>query len=217
MNTEKRNFILFIVGLSAYFIAILAIAFSGNAPGEVSGHPRGYLTTSFTVCWIVTMIMPVLGLKRILSLPWWFIGLETANIIYYSASLFMGFYLDISWWGNVAHAISSMAVGTVVFIALCVVSCHSPSHVSLGGKWGILALTLIITVSFGGIWEIMEGYTDIILGHDYMVYGAWDTLLDLRADTGGALLITMIGWLVLRFHTPEQVSSSIRLRRRRKD
>lgn len=196
------------------FSVMMILLYGGYAPGIESGHPFEYLRATIVMCTLVSLVIPLLRIAGLVKFPWWFSLIIIGNVYFYAISLFCGFYLDISWWGNTAHAISSMVVGIIVFASLCMIQTYSPGHVNLGSVYSILMLQFIICVAFGGIWEIMEGYTDIIVGKSYMVYGAWDSILDVRSDAAGALIISIMGYFILKKHSVEEVAKSIKLLRR---
>ncbi|MCL2143091.1 MAG: hypothetical protein FWH44_02375, partial [Methanomassiliicoccaceae archaeon] len=162
-------------------------------------HPVEYLQATCVLWAIVMTVLPALRLANLISLPLWFVALLYANMYMYVLSLCYGMYLDpsISWWGDVTHVISSMVVSSIAFMALCLMESHSPSHVTLGRRGGITVMVFIIGCAFGAIWEIMEGFTDIIASFDYMSYGGAFTLYDMWADMIGSFLTAAIAWMIL--------------------
>jgi len=212
--TEKQGKIIcaaVLVIIWAILLVLLALVGEGVAPGLDAGHPSEYLVMSFFVCSVLISTVPILWFLNIARMPSWFALLIFANVYYYCLSLFFGFYLTIDWWGTVAHVISSMFVSSIVFLALCIIQTHSPSHVTLGSNNGIVMLQILIGISFGGLWEVMEGYVDIILAQQYMSYGVWDMLVDIRADIIGALIMGAVFWWMLRTHTVKDIADSTHL------
>jgi uncharacterized membrane protein YvlD (DUF360 family) len=194
--------------------ALFVLVTKGMVRGLDSGHPVEYLQSSCIAGAIVLSILPILRILDLVSLPYWFVALLCGDVYYFILSLCLGLYLDVTWWGDVAHSITAAIVASTVFVALCVVQARSPPHVALGRKGGIVTMTFLAGGAFGGIWEILEGYTDTLVGEAYMSYGAWDTLGDLRADLVGLVAATAIAWLVLRKREPEQVSSGVKVGRK---
>ena len=205
--------LLVIVLSHAFFIATVL---SDLAPGLNAGHPPEYLISLFMAVGTVAALLPIMWYFDIVRMPLFFTSLLIINLYYFSISMFFGMYLRIEWWGDVAHCLSSMCVTAVVFLGLCVLQAHSPKHVTLGSNRGFLLLLLFIGISLGGVWEVMEGYVDLITGTSYMIYGVRDSLFDLRADVLGAILMTIIGYLLLRKHTVQEISSTTRIRFLRK-
>jgi hypothetical protein len=75
----------------------------------------------------------------------------------------------------------------------------------------MVAMTIMVGLSFGAVWEIMEGFTDIISQYDYMSYGAVHSLGNLTADMIGTFLMGGIALIILSKYGEEHVASSIRL------
>jgi len=207
----KRICLIAILIVALTYGFFLTMTFLELAPGLEAGHPSEYLISTFFAVGSVVMILLLLWYFNIVRMPLWFTALLAFNLYYYSISMFFGMYLRVSWWGDVAHCISSMCVTAVVFLGLCVLESHSPGHVTLGSRKGILAMQLLIGICLGGVWEIMEGYVDIITGTSYMVYGVTDTLYDLRADTAGAIIMVIIGYILLGKYSVRQISDTTRL------
>ena len=190
---------------------------SGNAQGLAAGHPMEYLQATCLLWAIVMLFIPALRLLRIISLPYWFIALLYADMYMYVMSLCQGFYFDLPWWANFTHVISSMVVTAIVFLALCIMEKHSPPHNTLGTRGGITAVLLIVGLSFGAVWEMMEGFTDIITQVDYMTYGSVHTLGNLFADTVGTVIMTAIAWVILGRQSAKETASKVRMGRRNID
>ena len=73
------------------------------------------------------------------------------------------------------------------------------------------AMLFLISMSFGGIWEIMEGMTDFFSGQAYMIYGANDTLGDMSADLLGVVLMTIIAYIILGKQSAQDTARNVRL------
>ncbi len=207
----KRASILMLFVVMVTFSSFIILVKLGIAPGLEAGHPPEYLLATFLSVGTVLSLLPIMWYFDIVRMPLWFTALLTANLYYYAISMLFGMYLRVYWWGDVAHCISSMCVTAIVFLGLCVVEANTPNHVTLGSIKGILLLELLIGICMGGIWEVMEGYVDIVVGKSYMVYGVWDTLLDLRSDMAGAIFMVILGYILLKSHTPDEICSTTRV------
>ena len=95
-----------------------------------------------------------------------------------------------------------------MFLALCIIQKYQPKRLTLGSDAAIHCYTLMISLAWGGIWEIMEGYIDMVTGTNYMTYGVFDTLDDLRADLVGSVIMVVIAGLMLRKRTPIDIADS---------
>ena len=189
----------------------------GYAQGIAAGHPTEYLQATCFLWGMVMIVLPVMRLIRLVALPYWFLVLLYANMYMYVISLCEGFYFDLDWWANFTHVISTMVVASIIFLALCAMQARSPSHVSQGTKGGMILLMLMLALSFGAIWEVMEGSTDILTGIDYMSYGALHTMGNLAADALGAVIMSGIAWMMLGNRSPKNVASGVRLRKKNID
>jgi hypothetical protein len=221
---EKKDKQLAIAVWLIVFI-IIAITFwtvvDGTARGLKVGeepHPPEYLEASCIACFLVISVIPILRLTGIAKMPWWFSFLLIIDVMIYIESLCYGLYKDpdVPWWGFFGHVLSSMSVGGVVFLALCIIQKYQPKRLTLGSEAAIHCYTLMISLAWGGIWEIMEGYIDMVTGSSYMSYGVFDTLDDLRADLVGSVLMVVIAGIMLRNRTVLDIADSTQFKRPRK-
>ena len=189
----------------------------GYARGLAAGHPVEYLQLTCVLWAIIMTVLPILRLARLVSLPLWFIVLVYGNMYLYVISLCEGLYFNLLWWPDFTHVISSMVIASIVFIALCCMEAGSPKHVTFGSRGGIIAMTIFAAFSFGAIWEIMEGFTDILTGVDYMSYGALHTMGNLVADMLGVIIMAAVAWLLLSSHEVKDIASKVRLGRKKID
>ncbi len=198
----------------AIFAAMFAAVAGGVAPG-LEWHPTWYLEATCVMCALLLSVIPALRLAGAVKMPWWLNILLAADVYVYSVSLLLGYYMNpdtMGWWGFFGHVLSSMSVGAVVFLALCLVEKYSPPHVTLGSNAAIHCYTLMISLAFGGIWEVMEGYVDVIAGDSIMVYGNFDTLDDLRADLLGSAIMVFIAGLMMRGRTAADIAGTTYMR-----
>ena len=194
-------------------LILLLYVTGGNAQGQDSGHPMEYLQATCLLWAAIMCILPILRLTRVISLPLWFVMIVYADMYLYVISLCQGFYKDIVWWGDFTHVIASLVVSSIIFMALCLMQSRSPDYVSFGSKGGIVALLVLVGAGFGCLWEVMEGFTDILTGQDYMAYGAKDTLCDLGSDLLGVFAMATVAWIILSRQSIESIASMIRLGR----
>ena len=208
---ERRTalMILFLCPLSMIMMYLYVTFW--DAPGIEAGHPIEYLQVTCLLWAGIMTIVPILRLAKLVSLPLWFISIMYGHIYLFVVSLCLGLYLNISWWGDFTHIVASIVVTSVVFIGLCLMESRSPNHVTLGSNRGLLLMLFLVTMSFGGIWEMMEGLTDAISGSPYMVYGLTDTIADITADLIGAVITIIIAGFVLKKQTAKEIASKVRL------
>ena len=106
-------------------------------------------------------------------------------------------YYKLFWWfSGVLHLSSGVLFGLLGFvIAYVLLSTHkikaAPSFVIL--------FTLSLSMATGAAWEIFEYTMDQTLGFNMQKSGLIDTMWDLIANFLGALLISLFGYLYLRY------------------
>lgn len=210
---ERRASWVLLIVAPVLLMVICAFVLTGRAPGLEAGHPEEYLVATCVLWAIISLVLPILRLLRLVSLPPALVGIIYANIFFYVICLTCGLYLNVSWCGDFGHVISSTIVSTIVFVALCLVQTHSPSHVTFGTVGGACGMLFLVALSFGGIWEMMEGFTDTATGYSYMVYGATDTMGDLTADLIGVMIVTLCAHHYLERHSMDEISAKVRLGR----
>lgn len=215
MPGDRRLTIAVWAGAAVITLSMIALVLTGAAPGlGPDRHPPEYLIVSNIAIFLLISVVPVLRLTGIVRMPWWFNFILFFDVYLYIISLTMGFYMDpgMPWWGGFGHLCSSVAVGGICFLALCLVKKHSPVRVGYGSTAGFIVILFFTTVTFGGIWEVLEGYVDLLTGTAYMSYGVVDSLGDLQADTLGAVVICIIAAVILRNRTVDDVADSVKLK-----
>jgi len=193
--------------------AMFAYVTLGYAPGLDAGHPVEYLQMTCLLWAIIMTVIPILRLTRVIALPLWFSAIVYGHMYLYVISLCQGMYLNVAWWGDFTHIIAGLIVASIVFIGLCLMEARSPGHVTFGSNKGLLFMLFLVAMSFGGIWEMMEGFTDFISGQSYMIYGSTDTVADITADLTGTLIMVTIASMILKKQGAEGVASKVRLGR----
>jgi hypothetical protein len=189
----------------------------GYAGGLAAGHPMNYLQTTCILWAAIMTVLPILRLIRLVSLPFWFMALLYADMYMFVFTLCEGMYFRIFWWADLTHVVSGMVIASIVLMALCSMQVRSPAHVTLGSRGGIIAVLIMVTMSFGAIWEMMEGFTGILTGVDYMSYGVLHTMGNLTADLIGILILSAVAWVMLDIRGAAGIASKIRLGKRNID
>ena len=209
----------FWMGILVITLIDIATVLMDIAPGlGPDKHPPEYLFISNIAIFLLISVIPVLRLLGIVRMPWWFNLLLAFDVYLYVVSLTCGFYKEDSlpWWGFLGHTCSSMSISALSFLALSIVITRSPVDVRYGHTLGFLVILYFVSVAFGGIWEVMEGYVDIVAGTEYMSYGVFDSVQDMVADSLGALIMCVIAGYLLRTRTPADIASSTEIHFRRK-
>ena len=218
-ENDRRFTLGFWTVMLAVTVVDIITVFLDIAPGlGPDKHPPEYLFLSNIAIFLLISVVPALRLAGLVRMPWWFNMILAFDCYLYVVSLTCGFYKEDSlpWWGFLGHTCSSMSVSALCFLALCLVMKHSNIGLRYGSTAGFLFVLFFVSISFGGIWEVMEGYIDIVAGTDYMSYGVFDSIMDMEADTLGALIMCTIAGLLLRNRTPEDIAASTHLSRPKK-
>lgn len=212
-NSSERIRSLCMLVLCPSVLAILFLSVElGVAPGIAAGHPPEYLKGTCIAVALVSIILPILSLRNMIVLPRWFLAMVYFDLYMYATTLCCGMYFTISWWGDFSHVISSVVVTEIILMALCVMVTYSPAYVTLGSNKGLAISLFIISVSFGGIWELIECSTDLLAGSSYMVYGAAGSLADMTADAIGAGIVAVYAYYALKVKDPSDMISELRIR-----
>lgn len=180
-------------------IAVLSVALYlllGNT-GVIQMHKTWYL---FIIGFTVTIWVPVL-LELIFKLN---VG-KLANISYQSFLILSiivgslwGVYSKISFYDTLVHILSGVLIAIIAYSLYK----NSGKNNKLSLIW-LFVLIFSVSMMSGGLWEIWEFLTDIILdGNSQCVNGlvgrdaVMDTMVDLLCDFGGGLFGASVSVIV---------------------
>jgi hypothetical protein len=113
-----------------------------------------------------------------------------------------GLYDRIPWYDNLVHFLVPLLGAPVVYIALARLDVLPDPRDETHGRHyvGIFVVTLALGLAIGAVWEIVEYFSDRMLGSQLSLGNA-DTVGDLVADglgavAGAALLVvwSVFGW-----------------------
>ncbi|MBH0167979.1 hypothetical protein [Fictibacillus sp. 18YEL24] len=109
------------------------------------------------------------------------------------ASQYLGSILDFyrfGWWDTFLHLLSG-ALLAFVAIALYERMTHQKARKEIS-YWLVFLFVLAFSVFGGVVWEIYEFSMDQFFGMTLQGGGNFDTMVDLLADTAGAIVIAAI-------------------------
>ncbi len=195
---ERRNAWIILTVCPISIIIVAAFVFMGITPGLDAGHDSTYLLSICLLAGVLSVALPILRLLRIVSVSRVLSLAIYADIYMFLLSLHLGMYKTVNNWGEITHVISSMLVTFIVFALFHLMEKLSRSYVSFGSGVWVCVFAFVVTLGLGGVWEMVEGFTDAITGQDYMVYGVDDTLGDLIADVIGATIVCVAIGLYLK-------------------
>lgn len=188
IKVNKSNFLISII-MSVIAIVSVLLYLILTSTGSIQLHKTWYL---FVIGFIITIWLPVL-LELIFKLN---IG-KLANISYQSF-LFLsiivgslwGVYSKVSFYDTIVHILSGVLIA---FIAYSLFD-NSRKNNKLGLIW-LFVLIFSVSMMCGGLWEIWEFLTDIILdGNSQCANGLvgrnaiMDTMIDILCDFGGGIV-----------------------------
>lgn len=113
--------------------------------------------------------------------------------VFLFASQYLGSILDFyrfGWWDTFLHLLSG-ALLAFVAIALYERMTHKEARKEIS-YWLVFLFVLSFSVFGGVVWEIYEFSMDQFFGMTLQGGGNFDTMVDLLADTSGAIVIAAI-------------------------
>lgn len=158
-----------------------------------------WLTATVIVGIIGVTLMPlVLGRRFAVHIPPEF---EVLAVVFAYVSLFLGevhgYYLRFWWWDVVLHIGSGFLLGILGFLLVYVLNEVESVDVHMRPRF-VALFAFTFSVGMGALWEIFEFGMDQVFGLNMQKSGLVDTMWDLIVDTGGALIISLLGWSYLR-------------------
>lgn len=142
-----------------------------------------------------------------INVPWIIDYLITIALIFHIGDGIF-FVTDIfPIYNKFTHFFSSAVVGLIVLIALYIIDeCSDEINFS---TYRLLFDVLVVTISFGVLWEFMEWTFDTSFGFNTQL-GLQDTMKDLLADSLGALLVMFFGYYLVKKSKLKDMTKDIR-------
>jgi hypothetical protein len=172
-------------------LILKAILLVGFVLSLVQGRFLHAVTTLGII--IVTLLPVVLSRRFDVRIP---PEIEVLAVIFVYAALFLGevqdFYTRYWWWDVVLHGSAGFLLGILGLLLVHVL--NETEHVEFYMRPRFVALfAFMFAVGMGALWEIFEFGMDQIFGLNMQKSGLEDTMWDLIVDTGGALLVSLMG------------------------
>ncbi len=138
--------------------------------------------------------------------------IEAATIIFIFLSFFLGdfqgYYYRFWWWDIMLHLSSGFLLGIVGFMLIYML--NQEKHIRLKMAPSFVALfSFAFALAIGAVWEIVEFILDRSLGLNMQKSGLVDTMFDLIVDAVGALVVSAIGFLYMKYRTRSYIFDSI--------
>lgn len=174
--------------LGLYILLSVTIIFGGFR--EIS-QKNGF-SFGMSMVALIFMSLPFLIEKRFkLEFPRGFLSLL---LLFFYASIFLGtanhFFTRFWWWDKMLHGSSGLIFANLGFLIAMYLQ---RSEKTGSGLNRILAslFSFCFSVAAGAVWEIYEYSMDQTFGSLYQGVGIHDTMLDIIADTLGALIFAL--------------------------
>jgi len=156
---------------------------------------------------IISFIPLFLKIFYKMHIPWVIDFLITIALIFHIGDgvFFVSNFLPI--YNKFTHFFSSAVVGSILLVSLYVIDeCSDEINFS---TFRLLLDVLVVTISFGVLWEFMEWTSDTFFGFNTQL-GLQDTMMDLLSDSLGALLIVLFGYYLVKESKLKNMTKDIR-------
>jgi hypothetical protein len=146
---------------------------------------------------LVAMIIAVLPIvfEKIagISLPFGVKSLVPfALFLHVAGGIMRWYWLYMPFYDKFAHIIASLAIGLCVFVFFILLDYYGVKV----SKWKVLLGIFIITMIFGGIWEVGEKTIDVMVKSSYN-NGLIDTIGDQIGNIIGTIIAVLIAYVYL--------------------
>ena len=127
--------------------------------------------------------------------------LEIVILFFIFAAVFLGeissFYEKVWWWDILLHSFSGIIMAIVGFALVYTMNEKKKSEIRLS-PFFISIFSAGFAISIGVLWEIFEFCMDFFFGFNMQKSGLADTMLDLIVNTLGAIIVSFIGYLLMK-------------------
>jgi hypothetical protein len=125
--------------------------------------------------------------------------LEIIAVIFIYCAIFLGevhgYYTRFWWWDTILHTVSGIVLGLIGFIILFILYQGEKVRAK---PFLIVLFSFCFALALGSIWEIFEFSMDSLFGLNMQKSGLLDTMGDLIANSIGALIISLFGFVYLK-------------------
>ncbi|MGC9602484.1 MAG: hypothetical protein ABSE76_01965 [Minisyncoccia bacterium] len=128
--------------------------------------------------------------------------LDLGIVIFIFSTLFLGevgrFYDRIPLWDKFLHFQSGLLLGATGYVLLYILNEHKHLKLNLSPLF-VSIFAVAFSLAIGAVWEMFEFAGDAYFSAHLVNYSPWqasnaDTMWDLIADGGGALIVSMVGY-----------------------
>lgn len=208
-------FVFFSLVISLVFVTI-AMYFAPTVESRIDPYQRvkGDYVLMLSQCalGIFAMLLPGILKKRInLEIPSTMLLLYA---IFLYCAIFLGevrsFYYNVPHWDTILHTFSGAMLGALGFSFITLLNRTDKVPVNLSPAF-VAVFALCFALALGVVWEIYEFAADCLMGTNMQKFGTeagelflgqaalMDTMKDLIVDTLGAVAISVVGYLSLKY------------------
>lgn len=161
---------------------------------------------------ILVLVLPsIISKKKQIEIP---SDLFLLYVIFLFCAIFLGevrnFYYKISYWDMILHAFSGGMISALGFSFISLLNNDEKIHLKLS-PFFVAAFAFTFSITLGVVWEVYEYTLDGLLGLNMQKFalesGAGligrealtDTMQDLIVDGLGAFIISIIGYISLKY------------------
>lgn len=166
-----------------------------------SGAIVAYINSQLEVAFVAFLMLVVSLLPHYLKgvhhlhVPLVFIY---SSIVFIFASVGLGqfsmFYDKFHWYDAFLHFISATVIGIVGFLIIYIFYATNRLRIP---RFLVILFSFSFAMMIGGMWEIFEFFVDMTFGTNLQVSSLEDTMVDMILNAGGAILVSIIGYLYL--------------------
>jgi len=213
---KKRNWKK-IIGLTVFISFILPVGFLVFR----IIHPNRELprTESDYLLMLVQCLLGIFALymPSIISKRWKIeipSGIYILYVVFLYCAIFLGevtsFYYRVPHWDTYLHTFSGAMIGALGFSVISLLNKEEKIHMKLSPAF-VAVFAFCFAVALGAIWEIYEFTVDSIMELNMQKYATEegilkigreslnDTMKDIIVDTLGAIVISVIGYISLKY------------------
>lgn len=193
---------------------IMALAPASSVAGEPRVKSDYVLMLLQCVVGIVALLLPSLLQKKFgLEIP---SRMMIVYAVFLYCSIYLGevrsFYYLIPHWDNLLHTFSGAMLGALGFSVITLLNRTDRVPLTLSPAF-VAVFGFCFAVAVGVVWEVYEFLADGVLGTNMQKFAlesgeklvgraaVHDTMIDLIVDAVGALVVSVIGYLSLKFKT----------------
>jgi len=216
INWDKilTGFVLFALLISTIFVVIMIIVSpEKNISNEIIKTKSDYVLMLIQcLLGIIAIFLPsILEKKLKFEIP---SSMEILYVIFLYCAIFLGevrnFYYTFPHWDTILHTFSGAMLGALGFSVVSIMNKNKRWHLNLSPTF-IAFFALCFAITLGVVWEIYEFTFDGLLRLNMQKFALEDgteligrlalidTMKDLIVDLIGAFVISIIGYISLKY------------------